>query len=107
MDPQRALYIILMFEKFQQVTKIFLATDFTLNGRVVDFAFICSSQNWLKPMKMIGHFRNWNIRQNGFLVGHVRRQTFNSTAEMWNNNLFILQKPQKIKKNCHELCRNY
>ena len=61
-----------------------------LNGRVVDFVFIYSGHNWLKPMKMIGHFRNWNIGQNGFLVGHVRCPTFISTTvtcgvfeEMW------------------------
>ena len=37
-----------------------------LNGRVVDFVSICSGQNWLKPMKMTGHFRNWNMRQMDF-----------------------------------------
>ena len=42
-----------------------------LTGHVVDFVFICSSQNGLKPMKMIWHFRNWNIGQNGFPVRHV------------------------------------
>ena len=41
---KRALYLILMSEKFQQVRiKIFLATDFTLNSRVIDFVFICSN----------------------------------------------------------------
>ena len=85
MDLQRALYVILMSEKFQQFRiKILLATDFTLNGRAVDFVFTCSSQNWLKPMKMIEHFRNWNIGENGFLVGHVRCPTFISTTEKYN-----------------------
>ena len=81
MDLQRALYLILMSEKFQQVRiKILLATDFTLNVRIVDFVFICLSQNWLKPIKMIGHFGNWNTGQNGFLVGHVRCPTLISTT---------------------------
>ena len=72
MDLQRALYLILMSEKFQQVRiKILLATDFTFKGHIVHSVFICSSQNWPKPMKMIAHFRYWSIRQNGYLVGHV------------------------------------
>ena len=59
MDLQRALYLLLMSEKFQQVRiKILLPTDFTLNDHVVDFLFICSSQNWLKPIKVIRHFHN-------------------------------------------------
>ena len=82
MDLQRALYLILMSEKFQQLRiEILPATDFTVNGRVVNFVFICSSQNWLIPSKMIGRFRNWNIGQSGFLVGHVRCPTFISTTE--------------------------
>ena len=59
--------IILVSEEFQHVRiKIILATDFTLNGHVVHSVFVCSSQNWLKPMKMTRHFCNWNIRQVGF-----------------------------------------
>ena len=73
----KALYLILISEKFQQIRiKILLATEFTLNGHAVDFVFIRLGQNWLKTIKMIGHFRDWNVGLNGFLIMSNIRHLF-------------------------------
>ena len=47
---------------------------------VVNCVFICSSQNQPKLVKMIGHFRDWSVGQNGFPVGHVRCPALISTT---------------------------
>ena len=48
---------------------------------VVNCVFIRSSQNQPKLVKMIGHFRDWSVGQNGFPVGHVRCPALISTTE--------------------------